>query len=140
MSEIVLSNKTVQLISLATSITRATIIDCIIEEDRIIYVVEHGQIGIALGKKAENLEKLRNRTKKAIKFVEYSEDPKRFVRNLCKPYNVNDITLEGRNKDIAKIQVDHRDKSKLIGKGGKNINLIRTIAQRHHPLKDVQIK
>ena len=40
---------------------------------------------------------------------------------------------------IAKIEVNTRDKSKLIGKGGRNINMIRNLARRHHTIKDVQI-
>ena len=32
------------------------------------------------------------------------------------------------------------DKSKLIGKGGRNIDMIRKLASRHHSIKDVQIK
>jgi len=40
---------------------------------------------------------------------------------------------------IARIEVQAKDKSKLIGKGGRNINMIRKMAQRHHRIKDVQI-
>ena len=140
MVEITLSNETVLLINLAARITKAAIKDCIVEDDRIIYVVESGQLGLAIGRKAENLEKLRTKTKKHIKFVEYNSDLKTFIKNLCKPYSIDDVAIEGRDNDIVRIQAKSRDKSKLIGKGGRNIAMIRTIAQRHHHVKDVQIK
>jgi transcription antitermination factor NusA-like protein len=35
--------------------------------------------------------------------------------------------------------VDITDKSKIIGRGGKNIEIIRDLAKRHHGIRDVQI-
>ena len=140
MTEITLSNDTVQVINLATKQTGAGIRDCVVESDLIVFVVEKGQLGIAIGAKAKNLEKLRYLTKKTVKFVEYNDDPKVFVQNLCKPYQVTDVTFEGEGEDaIAKVEVNARDKSKLIGKGGRNINMIRKLAHRHHPIRDVQV-
>jgi len=140
MPEITLSNETVQYISLATKHTGASIVDCVVEDDRVIFVVEKGQLGIAIGSKAKNLEKLRSLFKKSVKFVEFDEDKTRFVQNLCKPYEVTKVSLEGEgNASVMRIEVNPRDKSKLIGKGGRNINMIRKMAQRHHPIKDVQI-
>jgi transcription termination/antitermination protein NusA len=140
MGEITLSNETVQYINLATKHSGANIIDCVVEEDRVVFVVEKGQLGIALGSKAKNLEKLRFLLKKNVKFIEFNEDKKRFVENLCKPYAVTKITMEGDdNASVVRIEVNPTDKSKIIGKGGRNINMIRKMAQRHHPIKDVQI-
>lgn len=141
MSEITLSNETVQYINLASKYSRAIIKDCLVEDDRIIFVVDKGQLGIAIGNKAKNIERLRILFKKSVKFVEFDEDKIKFIQNLCKPYEVNNITVEGNdNENVVKIEVNPRDKSKLIGKSGRNINMIRKLAQRHHPIKDVQIK
>lgn len=140
MSEIIFSNETVQYISLATKFSGAIIKDCIVEDDRIIFVVEKGNMGVAIGSKAKNLEKLRTLFKKSVKFVEFDENKKKFIENLCKPYGVNSIGIEGNdNAALVKIEVNPRDKSKLIGKGGRNINMIRKLAQRHHTINDVQI-
>jgi len=141
MVEITFSNETVQYINMASKYSKAGIRDCLVEDDRIIFVVEKGQLGIAIGSKAKNLEKLRFLFKKTVKFVEFDNDKERFIRNLCKPYQVNKIVIEGEDtSSMVKIEVNPRDKSKLIGKGGRNINMIRKLAQRHHPIKDVQIK
>jgi N utilization substance protein A len=140
MAEIILSNETVQFINLASKYSGASIRDCVIEDDRVIFIVEKGQLGVAIGSKAKNLERLRMLFKKSVKFVEFDEDKTRFVQNLCKPYDVKKVSFEG-NEDasVARIEVNPRDKSKLIGKGGRNINMIRKMAQRHHRIKDVQI-
>ncbi|MEM0492786.1 MAG: NusA-like transcription termination signal-binding factor [Candidatus Thermoplasmatota archaeon] len=141
MPERLLSNETVQYIKMIYKHTRAEVIDCISEDDRVFFVVSKGQLGLAIGPKARNLEHLRALFKKNVKFVEYDDDKKTFIYNLCKPYKVKSITIDESddNSFIARIEADPADKSKLIGKNGRNINIIRKLAQRHHPIKDVQI-
>lgn len=140
MTKITLSNETVQYINVASKHSKASIIDCVIEDELIVFVVEKGQLGIAIGSKAKNIEKLRSLFKKNVRFVEFDRNPEQFIKNLCKPYAITNLRFEGDdNSGIVKIEVNPRDKSKLIGRGGRNINMIRKVAQRHHPIKDVQI-
>ena len=141
MTDIMFSNEDMQYIHMAVNVTKTNIIDCLNLGDKIIFIVQKGQLGAAIGTKAKNLERLRNLFKKTIKFVEFDEDKEKFIINLFKPYKVNNITLEGDDESIvAKVQVDISEKSKIIGKGGRNIELIRNLARRHHSIKDVQIK
>ena len=141
MTDIFLSNENIQYINMTSKITKASILDCVITEEKLVFIVSQGQVWIALGAKAKNLEKLRNMFKKSIKFIEYSDDKEKFIANLCKPYKVKKIELDGEDENtIARIEVEIGDKSKIIGKGGKNIEIIRQLAQRHHNFKDVQIK
>ena len=139
--DIMFSNETMQYINMATKITKTEILDCLNTDDKLIFIVKKGQLGAALGLKAKNLEKLRNIFKKTIKFVEFDEDKERFIHNLCKPYKISNISLEGDDENIvAKVEVEISDKSKIIGKDGRNIDVIRRLARRHHSVKDVQIK
>ena len=141
MTDIMFSNEDMQYINMAINVTKTNIMDCLNLEDRVIFIVQKGQLGAAIGTKAKNLERLRSLFKKTIKFVEFDEDKEKFIINLFKPYKVNNITLEGDDESIvAKVQVDISEKSKIIGKGGRNIELIRNLARRHHSIKDVQIK
>ncbi len=139
--DIMFSNETMQYINMAIKVTKTEILDCLNNDDKLIFIVKKGQLGAAIGIKAKNLEKLRNIFKKTIKFVEFDEDKKRFIHNLCKPYKISNITLEGDDENIiAKVEVEISDKSKIIGKDGRNIDVIRRLARRHHSVKDVQIK
>ncbi len=141
MTDILLSNENMQYITMVNKITKADILDCVITDNKLIFIVHQGQLGIAIGAKAKNLEKLRNLFKKSIKFIEHSNDKETFIKNLCKPYKIKNLTLEGEGENIvAKIEVEVSDKSKIIGKSGRNIEIIRQLAQRHHNFKDVQIK
>lgn len=141
MTDILFSNENMQYITMVNKITKADILDCVISDNKLIFIVHQGQLGIAIGVKAKNLEKLRNLFKKSIKFIEYNDDKETFIKNLCKPYKIKNLTLEGEGENIvAKIEVEVSDKSKIIGKSGRNIETIRQLAQRHHNFKDVQIK
>jgi N utilization substance protein A len=130
-----------EYIRTATQIIHVDITDCLINDEKLVFVVKKGYLGAAIGKKAKNLERLRNLFKKTIKFVEEDPDKTQFIRNLCKPYDIREITMSGSSDSpVAKISVQPADKSKVIGKNGKNIEIIRKLAQRHHNFKDVQIK
>jgi N utilization substance protein A len=140
MAEITISNDAMQYIKTASGLLKIDVLDCLITDDKLIFIVKKGQLGAAIGIKAKNLERLRSLFKKNIKFVEFDDDKERFIINLCKPYKVNNIVLEGSDESVvAKVEVDVSDKSKIIGKAGRNIDLIRKLANRHHSIKDVQV-
>ena len=140
MAEIMLSNEAMQYINTASGILKIDILDCVIIEDKLVFIVKKGQLGAAIGIKAKNLERLRGLFKKNIKFVEFDDDKEKFIINLCKPYKLNNVTLAGTEDSIiAKVEVNVSDKSKIIGKSGRNIDLIRKLANRHHSIKDVQV-
>jgi len=140
MREIAFSNEIMQYINLTSNILKIDVIDCMITEDKLIFIVKKGQLGIAIGSKAKNLEKLKKLFKKNIKFVEFDKDKERFILNLCKPYKIKKIILDDSKESIvAKVEVATSDKSKIIGRGGRNIGIIRKLAHRHHSIKDVQI-
>jgi N utilization substance protein A len=140
MGEITLSRDEMHRISLANDITKVDILDCIETEDRIVFVVRKGFAGFALGKNAKNLEKLRNLLKKKVRFVELDEDEGRFITNLFRPFKIESVAIErvGR-RNVAKVEVNQREKSKIIGRNGRNISVIREIARRHSSIDDVQI-
>jgi N utilization substance protein A len=141
MADISLSTESMDFIRTATDICHVDILDCLVQDDKVVFVVRQGHLGAAIGKKAKNLERLRTLFKKSIKFVEYNADKTQFIRNLSKPYELKEIIFSGsEDEPLVRITVNPKDKSKLIGKRGSNIEIIRNLAQRHHNFKDVQIK
>lgn len=140
MGEITLSNEDMQRIRIANSVTKIDIMDCVETDDKIVFVIHRGFLGMAIGKDAKNLEKLRALLKKNVRFVEFDQDEKQFIINLFKPFTVNNVIIEKiGQKTVAKVEVPQRDKSKIIGKNGRNVQLIRLLARRHSRIEDVQI-
>ena len=65
MAEIVFDEQTIKYVALFQDLTRTTVIDCVDASDKLIFVVKEGDIGKAIGKKGENIAKLKrlmNRT------------------------------------------------------------------------------
>lgn len=83
MTEIKLTSDELRLMSLFQSITSATTRDCIVDDkmDRVIFVVNKGQMGLAIGKGGSTIKQLQNMVAKKIELVEFSEDPVEFIRN-----------------------------------------------------------
>src|SRR5712691_9463799 len=82
MVEIVFDEQTIKYVALFQDLTRTTVVDCVDATDKLIFVVKEGDIGKAIGKKGENIAKLKRLMNKDIHVVEYSDQPDRFVARL----------------------------------------------------------
>ncbi|MBW3581500.1 MAG: NusA-like transcription termination signal-binding factor [Euryarchaeota archaeon] len=120
---------------------KINIMDLVEEEDKITFLVGKGQLGLALGKGARNLEALKKVFGKEVKVVEYDDDLERFVRNLFKPHTIETISVESEEDGIfVRCVVKPEDKGKAIGKAGRNINVVRTLARRHHNISELKVE
>jgi N utilization substance protein A len=142
-SGIRLTSKEMRYIALFESITSATVKDCIVddEQNRIIFVVKEGDIGVAIGKGGKNIHLLEKMTGKKHEIIEHSENPAQFIRNALKPARVNEIRITERpdGKSIALVSVNARDKGVAIGKNGRNAERIRLLAKRYFQIQNVSI-
>jgi N utilization substance protein A len=115
-------------------LTRSTALDCVIDDrfDRVIYVIRQGDMGLAIGKKGDNIKRLQNVLGKRIEMVEFADDPDTFITNIFKPAEV--VGIE-RGADASPVNVLVSKKSDLgiaIGKGGCNIEKARIICRRFY--------
>jgi len=137
------TNREMRFIALFESITGATVRDCIIDDEnnRIIYVVKEGEMGIAIGKRGKNVSLLEKMTGKRHEIIEFSDDPARFIKNALRPARLREIRITQRTdgRKIAVVSVDPRDKGIAIGKNGKNAERIRFLAKRYFDISNVSI-
>ena len=130
-------------IALFESITGASVKDCILNEEqgRVIFVVNEGQIGMAIGKGGRNIRILERMTGKKHEIIEYSEDPAQFIKNALKPAVVKEVRITERpdGKTIAVVSVHPRDKGVAIGKNGRNAERLRFLAKRYFQIQNVSI-
>lgn len=122
--------------------TQLHVIDCVEEGDRLVFVVEKGHLGMALGREANHLEKLREMFSKDVKFIEHDDDKAAFVTNVFKPFKVQRVEVEqkrGGGPLVATVLLNEEEKGKAIGKGGKNVNLARMLAKRHHNIDEIKV-
>lgn len=143
MSEVRLTTEGIRYIALFESLTGATARDCIVDEanERVILVVRKGDMGLAIGKKGSNINRVKKTLGKDVEIVEYSEKPEEFIGNALLPVVVRKVNVVSKeNKRLAYVEVPTKDKGLAIGKNGRNINKAKLLAQRHYNLSDVIIQ
>ncbi|HDN82059.1 MAG TPA: NusA-like transcription termination signal-binding factor [Methanomicrobia archaeon] len=135
-----LGTEEIKCIGLFESMTGAKVVDCILEDDKLIFVVIGRDVGLAIGKKGMNIKKMSEMSGKKIEVIEYSDVPEQFIKNILRPVKVKSVLISERNnKKIATIGIAKEDKGLVIGKSGKNIKRIRSLLNRHHDITDVLI-
>ena len=132
-----------RLISQFENLTGASSRDCVIDErnQRIIFVVNPGEMGRAIGKKGTSIKRASDEMGKRIEVVEYTSDPEQFLRNCFLPAQVTSVEItEEDDERIASVAVRDEDRGIAIGKDGKNIFKAKKLAQRQHDISDVRLK
>ena len=113
-------------------LTKSTALDCVIDDrfDRVIYVIRQGDMGLAIGKKGENIRRLQSVLGKRIEMVEYAENPDEFIANIFKPAEVVGIERSPENGPVNVLVKQRSDLGIAIGKAGCNIEKARILCRR----------
>jgi transcription termination/antitermination protein NusA len=141
--KIKLTSDELRLISLFQSITSANARDCVVDEkmDRVIFIVNKGQMGLAIGKGGATIKQLQNVVGKKVELVEYSDDPSEFIRNILNTDMINEIRLnekiDGTRQAI--VIVDAKKKGVVVGREGRNAEKARLLAKRYFQISNVLI-
>lgn len=143
MPEIRLSAEQLSLMSLFQSLTGATARDCIVDEkqNRIIFVVTRGQMGLAIGKDGASVKKIERSVKKPVEVVEWFDEPGEMIRNVLGTRFIEEVRVTDRldgTKGVV-VVVDPRKKGAVLGLGGKNAEKVRLLAKRYFGISNVQI-
>ncbi len=143
MTEIKLTSDELNLISLFSSVTSATAQDCIVDEkmDRVIFVVNKGQMGLAIGKGGATIKQLQNVVGRKVELVEFSDDPAEFIRNMLGGDMVSDVRMNERmdGSQQAIVIVDAKKKGAVVGREGRNAEKARLLAKRYFNISNVLI-
>jgi len=138
-----LTTDQMRLMSLFQNVTGATARDCVEDEkqDRVIFVVNSGKMGLAIGKGGSHIRTLQNIVKKNIEIVEYSDDPAEFLKNMLNSKLVSEVKLNKRADGTmqAIVLVDPRKKGIVVGREGRNAEKARLLAKRYFEITNVQI-
>jgi N utilization substance protein A len=112
-------------------LTKSTAVDCLIDErfDRVIYVIRPGDMGLAIGKKGENIRRLSKVLGRKIEMVEFSENPEEFMANIFRPALLSAV----KSGEDGRVDIVIQKKSDLgiaIGRGGANVEKARLLLRR----------
>jgi N utilization substance protein A len=138
-----LTTDQMRLMSLFQSVTGATARDCVEDEkkDRVIFVVNEGKMGLAIGKGGSHIKNLQNLVKRNVELVEYSDDPIKFLKNILNSKLVSDVKVNTRADGSlqAIVTVDPKKKGIVVGREGRNAEKARLLAKRYFEISSVLI-
>ncbi len=144
MGEITISEDDMRLIAQFENLTGAGARDCVVDEKfgRILFVINPGEMGLAIGKKGASVKKASDAFGKKVEVVEYNPDKVQFLRNCFLPVQIQVVTFE-QDKDgaeVAYIEVQPEDRGLAIGKEGRNIIKAKKLAFRQFDLVNVELR
>ncbi|NHV46085.1 MAG: NusA-like transcription termination signal-binding factor [Candidatus Verstraetearchaeota archaeon] len=130
-------------ITLLETLTGAVAKDCIYDpkENRIIFVIRRGDMGLAIGKNGVNIERLKKIIGKNIEVVEYADTSEEFLKNLFVPAKVRAVKIinNSNGTSSAQVIVDPKDKGIAIGKNGRNIVRAKLLMKRYFDIDNVVV-
>ena len=124
-----LNLQTIGLMNLFNNLTGVTARDCFFDEDKLVFIVNEGDLGKVIGKKGSNIQRIKNVMKKEIRIIKYSEDVIKFVRNLIYPIEVQKIYKED---SVVFIEPENNKiKGQIYGRDRKNLEKINEILKKY---------
>ena len=138
-----LTTDQMRMMSLFQNVTGATARDCVEDEkqDRVIFVVNEGKMGLAIGKGGSHIKNLQNIVKRNVELVEYSDDPTKFLKNILNSKLVTEVKMNVRadGSKQAIVIVDAKKKGIVVGREGRNAEKARMLAKRYFEISSVLI-
>ena len=141
--KIKLTSNELRLMSLFQSVTSVTARDCVVDDkmDRVIFVINKNQMGLAIGKGGATIKQLQNVVARKVELVEYSDDVSEFIGNILNSSMINEIRIDERSDGTkqALVVVDAKKKGIVVGREGRNAEKARLLARRYFQISNVFI-
>jgi len=140
MTEVSFDTETLGYIRIFEERTGARVKDCFEAEDKLVILVQPGDVHRAVGPGGVLVDRLKGMLKKEIQVVEWSDDPATLVRNIFYWYSPKQVDFGPKGKGRhATVTVDPVWKARAIGKAGKNLKVARAILLRHSDIVSVSV-
>ncbi len=134
---LLLDTESIRMINLFETITGVSVKDCLVFEptNTVYFIIEEGKTPMAVGRNGFKVKKIQSYLDRNIKIVEYSQDVKKFVKNLIP--EAKEIVVEGEKVIVS---VDKVLRSRVIGREGRRLNFIKQILKRNTNIKELVVK
>ena len=131
------TSQIINYINLFEDLTRTKVKDCFLNDERIVFIINNGEISRAIGKNGSNVRRIRNLIKKNIKLVEFNDDVVKFVKNYIYPIEAKDVILVD-SKISIKVN-DIKSKALLMGRNSKNLLELKEVLNRYFIINGIKI-
>jgi len=136
LARIIYNADTLKLISIFEGLTGAKVKD-LLPEEKPTFIVEKGQMGLAIGRGGSNLKRVERAMKKQVKVIEFDEDITKFIRNYVFPINKIEVKFE--NKLVEIKGQDTKTRAFLIGRDKSNLKRMISVVKRFFDIDDISV-
>ena len=136
---VTLSDTALRHIALFEDVTGASAVDCLVDDDRVCFLVAAGEMSDAIGPDGTTVEQVEERLDKRVSLVENADTPELFVANALAPAVVHNVTISENASTVAYAEVDRADTGVAIGRNGETIETARRLADRHFDIDDIEL-
>ena len=118
--------------------TRVSPLNCIVNKNSIIFLVDKGLVRKAIGHSASNVKYLRNQFKKDIKIFEKGENLDETISNFIYPIKLNSSKIHRRV--LALLLVNPGDRRRLLRNGQATLKQLKEVINIYHQnIRDIKL-
>ena len=136
---VTLSDEARRYIALFDDETDVPAIDCLVDDDRLAFVVPAGTMGRAIGPGGDHVRRVESALGRDVTVVENADNAADFVANALAPAAVYNVTISENDTTVAYAEVDNEDRGVAIGADGRRIDLARRLAKRHFDVDEIEL-
>jgi N utilization substance protein A len=135
--KITFDTELLKLMALFENITHAQLKDCFFDREKLVFLVDEGEMGKALGKNKMNIVKLEKMLKRKVKIVEFNPNRLQFITNYLAPLRVTDIREE--DGIVTVTGADTKTKGLIIGIKAQNLRNLEKIAGKYFTVQEIKV-
>ncbi len=137
---ITFDSETIRKINVFEEITGVEVQDCIINDDSAHFVVPDDKVGMAVGKGGSTIQRVQDNLDMDVRVYGYADDIEAFVDNLV-PADINRVDVEeDGGEEVAVIDVDGDQRSRVVGRGGETIDIVERFLQKEFDVDSVRVE
>jgi N utilization substance protein A len=135
--KITFDTEVLKCMALFESITHASLKDCFFDREKLVFLVEPGEMGKALGRNKSNIVKIEKLLNRKIKITEFNPDRLQFITNYLAPLRILDIKEEG---DVVTVTgADTKTKGLIIGIKAQNLRNLEKTVSKYFTIGEIKV-
>ncbi len=135
-----LTTEQIKLMGVFQGITGVMARDCIIDDNKTIFVVDNRLVGVAVGKGGKNIKKLESLLGKKVEVIGYSDDLTKFVKNLFYPALILAVNVQEKNgKKYVHVHMDKESRRMVESRMVSKLKTAKTLLKRYYNVDGVVV-
>jgi N utilization substance protein A len=130
-----LATEDIRDIATFEKLTNVHVKDCIRNDACVYFMVAQGKSGLAIGRNGSVIKNVSRVLDRQAKVFEFADDVEKMVESMIP--SAKNIEVNG---DAVSVTVPKSDRSVVIGRGGRNIKVIREFLKRHFEINYLRLK